>query len=77
MLEAPSDLLRDRGLLLRRVALAVQQAGDRRHHHGAVLLALLVGLRDELVLLRELLVGEVAGLLLCGAGHVFTSEVGS
>jgi hypothetical protein len=56
-------LLRDVGLLLRRVALAVEQARDGGHHERTVLLVLLVGLRDELILLRELLVGEVP----CGA----------
>jgi hypothetical protein len=62
-------LLRDRGLLLRRVALAVQQARDRGHHRRAVLQALLVRLRDQLILLRELLVGEIACVLLRCAGH--------
>ncbi len=74
MLEAPSDCCVIADCCCGRVALAVQQAGDAGEHEGTVLLALLVGLRDELVLLRELLVGEVAGLLLCGARHGFTSE---
>ena len=33
----------------------------------AVLSALLIRLRDELVLLRDLLVGELAGAVLCAA----------
>ena len=34
---------------------------NRRQQERAVLRALLIRLRDELVLLRELLVGELAG----------------
>jgi hypothetical protein len=60
-------LLRDGGLLLRRVALTVQQAGNGWQQHRTVLLALLVRLRDELILLCELLVGETSCGPLCCA----------
>lgn len=63
----PEALLGDRGLLLRSVALAIKQAVDGGHEKRAVLLALLAGLGDELILLRELLVGEIASGLLRGA----------
>ena len=62
-------LLRDRGLLLRRVSLAIQQAGDGGHEKRAVLLAQLIRLRNELILLRQLLIGEIASSLLRGARH--------
>lgn len=62
-------LLRDCGLLLWRKARAVEQALDRGHHQRAILSSLLIGLRDELVLLSELLIGQRARRALCSSGH--------
>ncbi len=64
-------LLRDGRLLLRRVALAIQQALDRGHQQRAVLRVRLIFLRHHLILLRELLIAQIARGLLCSAGHRF------
>ena len=58
-------LLRYRGLLGGREAGAGEQRLNCREQERAVLRALLVRLRDELVLLRELLIGELAGAVMC------------
>jgi hypothetical protein len=60
-------LLRDGGLLGGRVAGAGKQRLNCGEQERAVLRALLIRLRDELVLLRELLVGELAGAVFCAA----------
>lgn len=60
-------LLRDCRLLGGRVAGAGEQRLNRGQQERAVLRALLIRLRDELVLLRELLIGELAGGTLCAS----------
>ncbi len=57
-------LLSDGRLLGGRVAWAREQALNRWQHQRTILRALLVSLRDELVLLRELLIGELARRML-------------
>ena len=57
-------LLSDARLLLRRLALTVEPARNRRHQQRAILRVGLVFLRHHLILLCELLVGKIAyGLL--------------
>jgi hypothetical protein len=61
-------------LLGGRVAGTVEQLLDARQEKRAVLLALLIGLRDELILRRELLLRQLLRFLLCGTTHWVTSE---
>src|SRR5262249_39721885 len=62
-------LLGDGGLFGGRVARTGEQRLNGGKQERAILRALLIRLRDELVLLRELLVGELARRALCSARH--------
>src|SRR5690348_2148053 len=63
------SLLLDGRLLGGRVAGRVQELLDARKEQGTILLALLIGLRDELILRSKLLLRELLRFLLCGTTH--------